>query len=87
MTFDELQKTWQSQQAGPKLTIDSDMLLKEVKRNKEQFESAIFRRDFGEVGTAIVLTAVFLYFGIIGNLWPMWLLAFLCLWVGVYCTG
>ncbi len=84
MTFDELQKTWQSQQADPKLAIDSDLLLKEVKRNKKYFESAIFWRDVREVGTAIMLVVFFLYFGIKHSLWPMWLLALLCLWVGVF---
>lgn len=84
MTFDELQKTWQSQQADPKFVIDPDLLLKEIKRNKEYFESAIFWRDVREIGVAILLVAVFLYFGIKDNLWPMWLLALLCLWVGVF---
>lgn len=84
MTFDELQKAWQSQQTDPKLAIDPDLLLKEVKRNKEYFESAILRRDVGEIGCAVLLVAVFLYFGIKDNLWPMWLLALLCLWVGVF---
>ena len=84
MTFDELQKTWQSQQVVPKLVIDPDLLLKEIKRNKKCFESAILRRDVGEIGCAVLLIGVFLYFGIKDNLWPMWLLALLCLWVGVF---
>ncbi|MHC4637988.1 MAG: hypothetical protein ACYTBP_10365 [Planctomycetota bacterium] len=84
MTFDELQKTWRSQQADPKLTIDPDLLLKEIKRNKECFESAIFWRDVREIGVAILLVAVFLYYGIKDNLWPLCLLALLCLWGGVF---
>ena len=84
MTFDELQKTWQSQQANPRLTIDPDMLLKEVERNKKSFEAAVFWRDVREIGVAILLVAVFLYFGIKDSLWPMCLLALLSLWVGVF---
>ena len=84
MTFDELQKTWQSQQANPRLIIDPDMLLKEVERNKKSFEAAIFWRDVREIGVAILLVAVFLYFGIKDSLWPMCLLALLSLWVGVF---
>ena len=84
MTFDELQKTWQSQQANPRLAIDPDMLLKEVERNKKSFEAVVFWRDVREIGVAILLVAVFLYFGIKDSLWPMCLLALICLWVGVF---
>ena len=70
MTFDDLQKSWQSQQCSYKLTIDSDMLLKEVKRNKKSFTSAIFWRDVREIGCAVLLVPVFLYFGIKDSLWP-----------------
>ena len=42
MTFDELQKNWQSQQEHFVLRIDPDVLLKQVQRNKSNFESAIF---------------------------------------------
>ena len=84
MSFDQLQKAWQSQENNFTLTIDSDSLLKEVKRNKEQFESAIFWRNVREIGVAILLAAFFLYDGIKNNLWPMCLLSVLCLWVGVF---
>jgi hypothetical protein len=57
MTFNELQKTWQKDTSSSKLTIDSNLLLQEVKRNKEFFESAIFWRDVREVaaGTFAIL--------------------------------
>ena len=84
MTFDELKKTWRSQKGDPKLAIDPGLLLKEIKRNKEDFESSIFWRDIGEIGCAILLTAVFSYYGIRDNLWPMLLLALLCMGVGIF---
>ena len=84
MTFDELQKNWRSQQADPKLAIDPNLFLKEIKRNKECFESAIFWRDVREVGVAAMLVIFFLYSGIKHSLWPLSLLALLCLWVGVF---
>ena len=34
MTFDELQKNWQDQPSGFRLSIDSELLLKEVQRNQ-----------------------------------------------------
>lgn len=81
MTFDELQNNWRSKQPDPKLTIDPDLLLREIKRNKESFESAIFWRDFGEVGIGILLFAAFLYYGTRDKLWPMCLVALACLWI------
>ena len=84
MTFDELRKNWQSQQTDQKFAIAPNRLLSEVKRNKKSFESAIFWRDVREVGCAILMVGVFLYFGIRDNLWAMWLLALFCMWVGVF---
>lgn len=84
MTFNELQENWQSQPADPKLTIDTDVLLKEVKRNKNCFESAIFWRDFREVGIAIVMFVFFLFKGINDSLWPLSLVGLFCLWVAVF---
>ena len=84
MTFDELQEKWQSQQRGFTLTIDSDMLLKEIKRNKKYFESVVYSRDIREAGVAI---AMFLFFGYVGlqdNFWPSLLLALLVLFIAVF---
>jgi hypothetical protein len=64
MTFDELQKTWQKDAAGTKLTIDSNLLLQEVKRNKEHFESAIFWRDVREVAAGTLAILGFLGFAV-----------------------
>jgi Flp pilus assembly protein TadB len=89
MTFNELQKTWQKETTGPKLAIDSDLLLREVKRNKEAFDSAIFWRDFREVGTAVILVVVFLY-GAFKSGERIWVagsfvvLAITCLFVAVF---
>jgi len=84
MTFDELQDKWQSQRSECKLNIDADHLLKEVKRNKQYFEAAIFWRDFREVGVAFVLVGVFMYFGIKDNSWGSMIMAAMCLFVGVF---
>lgn len=84
MTFDELQKTWQSQESSFSLSIDSDMLLREIKRNKKHFESAIFWRDVREGGGSILMSVVFLYFGLKMNLWPLFVVALLVLGVGVF---
>jgi MFS family permease len=84
MTFDELKKTWQTHQSGFTLTIDSNLLLKEIQRNKEYFRWTVFLRDMCYIGFAF---AGFLFFGYVGleeNFWPLLLLALLILSVGVF---
>ena len=84
MTFDELQGKWQAHKESATITVDSDMLLKEIKRNKKYFESVVYSRDIREAGVAI---AMFLFFGYVGlqdNFWPLLLLALLVLFIAVF---
>jgi hypothetical protein len=84
MNFEELQKAWQSQDPGAKVTIDTDVLLKEVRRNQHHFWMTIFWRDAREVGVAACLTVLFLFWGIRDRAWSLDLLALACLWVGIF---
>ena len=89
MTFNELQKTWQKDAGDSRLTIDSDTLFREVRRNKESFESAIFWRDVREVAVAVVMVGVFLYraFTAAENMWEAGsyvILAMTCLYVAAF---
>jgi len=81
MTFNELQKNWQSQPGSFTLTIDSNILLKQVERNKRSFELSILFRDFIEVTIAIILFLFFTYVGYKSNAWPAFLLALVSLGV------
>ena len=87
MTFNELQKNyWQKDAAASKLAIDSDMLIREVKRNKEAFESSIFWRDFREVAVGLIMAGVFLRsaFKPENNIWitgSLVIVALACLYV------
>jgi hypothetical protein len=89
MTYNELQKTWQKDTSASRLTIDSNTLFREVKRNKESFESAIFWRDFREVAVAIIMVGVFIYRAVKVND-KMWeagsfvVLAVMCLYVAAF---
>lgn len=83
MNFDDLQKAWQSQ-TGRKLSLDADLLLEMVHRNKKSFESMVFWRDVREAGTAFVLTAYFTCSAITDHLWPLYVTAAGCLWVGLF---
>lgn len=82
MNFEELQKAWQSQDAGAKVTIHADALLKEVRRNQLQFRATIFSRDVREVGVCALMTVVFLVWGIRWQWWSLYLLSSCCFFVG-----
>ena len=90
MTFNELQKNyWQKDATAAKLTIDSDMLIREVKRNKNVFESTIFWRDFREVGVSNVMVGEFLHgaFKSRENIWvagSLVVVALMCLYVAAF---
>ena len=84
MNFEELQKAWQSQNPGATVTINTDLLLKEVRRNQHHFWMTIFWRDAREVGVAAVLTWFFLHWAIRDREWTLYLLSFSCLGVGLF---
>jgi len=84
MNFEELQKAWRSQGSDPRPTLDADLLLKEVQRNKRLFEATLFWRDVMEIGGGFLLTPLFLYRGVRDHEWPYFLMALACLGVGVF---
>ena len=59
MEFETLQQAWQAQPPGFKLTIDSTLLLREVKRNYQSFAAETRQRDLAEA-KAGVTCALFL---------------------------
>lgn len=84
MTFEQLQKTWQFQDRSPKVTVDTDLLLKEVRRNQTGFRTTIFWRDVREVTVAFLCTVYFSYHGLRRDDWAAYLIAFACFGVGVF---
>ncbi|MGD0615579.1 MAG: hypothetical protein ABSA69_09090 [Verrucomicrobiota bacterium] len=84
MNFEDLQKAWQSQDAGAPVTIDAGILLKEVRRNQQQFRATIFWRDVREVGVAFLLTLYFLHRGVRHQDWTDCLVAAACFGVGAF---
>jgi len=84
MNFEDLQKAWQSHDAGAKVLIDADALLKEVRRNQRNFRATIFWRDAREVGVAALMTWLFLHWAIRDRVWPLYLLALACFGVGAF---
>ncbi len=84
MTFDELKKNWQSQQSRQVLNIDSDMLLKEVRRNKDHFQSMVFWRDIREIGVALFLAGWIGYDFLETKDWLMLPLGLAALFIAVF---
>jgi hypothetical protein len=82
---DNLQQAWQSQSLPPRLTIDTELLLAEVRRNQRYFTAVIFWRDVREVGIALILIPVLIVMGIKMNLpWTWYLLIPGTLWIAGY---
>jgi hypothetical protein len=92
MTFNELQKNyWQKDTTVAKLTIDSNLLLREVMRNKKLFESIILSRDIREVAAGILgilfclgFTVFFFYKGLNVVAWVLAISILFDLWVVMF---
>jgi len=84
MNFEDLQKAWQSHDTGAKVTINADVLLKEVRRNQQHFWLGIFWRDVREVGVAAFMTWLFLHWAVRDREWSMYLLSLACFGVGTF---
>ena len=84
MNFENLQKAWQSQNAGAKVTINADVLLKEVRRSQRYFRVTVLWRDAREVGVTVWLTWLFLHWAIRDGEWSLYLLSFACFGVGTF---
>ena len=84
MNFDDLQREWQSQDHKTMVTINADVLLKEVRRNQRNFQATIFWRDTREVGVAGFLTWLFLRWAVRDGEWSLYLMALACFGVGMF---
>jgi hypothetical protein len=82
MNPDSFQQAWQTQTSQTRLTIDADLLLKEVRRNQQNFTATIFWRDVREVGVALLLVPVWFYMGARLSLpWTWYLTVPALLWI------
>ena len=64
MDPDDFKQAWKTQSSQTRLTIDAELLLKDVRRNQRCFAAAIFWRDVREVGTSLLLVPLWLYLGV-----------------------
>ncbi len=82
MNFDKLQKECQQQDSTGQVKIDSDALVKLVRRNQKTMETTIFWRDFREVGIALMLVPVWIWMGQSDDLpWTWYLVVPALLWI------
>jgi hypothetical protein len=84
MNFENMQKAWQSHDAGAKVLIDADALLKEVRHNQRHFRAMTFWRDAREVGVAALLAWLFLHWAIRDRAWQLYVLVFACIGYGIF---
>ena len=75
MNPDVLKEAWLAQRSQTRLTIDADLLLKEVRRNQKAFTAMLFWRDVREIGVSVVIVPIWLYLGIRYALPWTWYLA------------
>lgn len=84
MNIENLQKTWQAQNASATVTLDTNLLLNEVRRNQRQFQSTIARRDAIEIIACILMTVGFFAWGYAWHWWSLYLLSACCFEVGAF---
>ena len=64
MDPDDYQQAWQEHTSQTRVSVDADLLLKEVQRNQEDLTATIFRRDFVEIGVGLLLLPLWFYLGV-----------------------
>lgn len=86
MNFEEIQKNWQNQPEPESITVNTDIMLKEVQRNKQYFDAMIFWRDFREIGIAFVMTFVLIFMAINDQYLLLLCPAISCIFVSAFMT-
>ncbi len=82
MDPDKYQLAWQTHSSQTRVTVDADLLRKEVQRNQREFRATILRRDVIEVGVGLLLLPYWFYKGLTGSLpWTWWLTVPAIIWV------
>lgn len=60
---DNYQQAWQAHSSQTRVTIDANLLLKEVQRSQRNFRAEIIWGDFAEFGFVLLLLALWFYMG------------------------
>ena len=83
MDPDKYQQAWQAQSSQTRVTVDADLLLKEVQRNQRDFRATIFRRDVrrSRRGTADAARVVLSWASRVSLPWTWYLTVPAIIWV------
>jgi hypothetical protein len=82
MDPDSYQQAWQAHSSQTRVTIDIDLLFKEVQRAERNFHAVIFWRDFREVGIALLMIPLWFYLGVTTSLpWTWYLTVPALVWI------
>jgi hypothetical protein len=82
MEPEDFKQAWQASAGQRRLTIDTDVLLQEVRRKQQQFDTMILFRDMREVGVGIVLIPIWIGLGWkVALPWTWWLMLPGLIWI------
>ncbi|MCH7686758.1 MAG: hypothetical protein IH899_08770, partial [Planctomycetes bacterium] len=82
MDPDSYQQAWKADAAQTRVTVDVDLLLKEVQRSQRNFRATIFCRDFREVAVALLMLPLWFYMGITMSVpWTWYLTVTVLVWI------
>lgn len=82
MELDEYQQAWKSDAAQVLVSIDTDLLTKEMQLSRQTFRSTVFWRDVRELGVGLLLIPLWVYLGIAMELpWTWYLEIPASIWV------
>jgi CubicO group peptidase (beta-lactamase class C family) len=80
-----LKEVWKTQSSPARLTVDADVLLRQLERNKQHFEAVVFWRDVREVGVALLMVPILLWMGLKAQLpWTFYLMIPAMLWIAAF---
>jgi|GEM_PF-4474713 len=79
---DKYQQAWHAQSSQRRVSVDADLLRKEVQRNQRNFRAVIFARDRRELIVALLLICVWFCLGFTIPLpWTWWLTVPVLVWM------
>lgn len=85
MDPDKYQQAWQAQTSQTRVSVDAELLLKEVRRSERHFRVMIFWRDFREVVVSLLLIPLWFYLGARSSLpWTWYLSVPAFVWIIVF---
>jgi CubicO group peptidase (beta-lactamase class C family) len=85
MEPDKYQQAWQAHSSETRVTVNADLMLKEVQLAQRNFRAMIFWRDFREVGIGLLMVPAWIAMGIVLSLpWAWYLGVPAFIWVAAY---